>query len=276
MNDLDLVRTPDGVTLAVREWGNPVGPEILLIHGVAQSHLSFERQINSDLMKDHRVVAFDLRGHGASDKPLEAASYQDNRLWADEIQSVIEAKRLRKPTLVGWSLGGRVIGQYLVVHGDKHLGGINFVSARVIADPVFSAPGMKNLPPVRPRDLGSRIEGTAAFLRACFHKQPTDREFAVQLAFNMMLPEVVPEAIRNWPPNIPATQEALRAVKVPTLVTHGRMDNVVLPAAAEATLSLVPGAQASWYDDCGHAPFFEDAPRFNRELAAFVARIWKN
>lgn len=269
------VKTPDGVTLAVHEFGNPDGPEILFIHGIAQSHLSFERQLRSDLTKDHRIIAFDLRGHGASDKPLEAARYHDGNLWADEVQSVIEAKRLRRPVLVGWSLGGRVIGQYLVVHGDKHLGGINFVSARAIADPSFSAPGMKNLPIAKPRDLGSRIDFTSAFLRACFHKQPTDQEFAIQLAFNMIVSPEVSDAIRSWPANIPATQEALRAVRVPTLVTHGRMDAVVLPAAAEATLSLVPGAQASWYDDCGHAPFFEDAPRFNRELAAFAARVGK-
>ena len=274
MNAIE-VKTPDGVGLAVYEWGNPSGPEIFLIHGVAQSSLSFTRQVNSDLTKDHRIIAVDLRGHGASDKPLEAARYHSEKLWGDEIQAVIEAKRLRKPTLVGWSLGGRVIGQYLRVHGDKHIGGINFVSARTLADPVFSGAGMKNLPAVRPRDLGSQVVATTAFLRACFHKQPTDAEFAVQLAFNMMVPSEVPAAIRSWPGDIPQTQAALRAVTVPTLVTHGRMDAVVLPAAAEATLSLVPGSRASWYDDCGHAPFFEDAPRFNRELAAFVARVWK-
>jgi pimeloyl-ACP methyl ester carboxylesterase len=134
---------------------------------------------------------------------------------------------------------------------------------------------MKNLPVVKPRDVGSRIEFMAAFLRACFHTQPNDKEFAIQLAFNMVAPQEALDAIRSWPANIPATQDALRAVRVPTLVTHGRMDAVVLRAAAEATLGLVPGAQASWYDDCGHAPFWEDAPRFNRELAAFAARVCK-
>lgn len=273
MNAIE-VKTPDGVGLAVYEFGNPAGAEILLIHGVAQSSLSFARQTDSDLTKEHRIVAVDLRGHGASDKPLETARYQSAKFWGDEIQAVIEAKRLRKPVLVGWSLGGRVIGQYLRVHGDKHIGAINFVSARTLADPVYSGAAMKNLPIARPRDLGSQIAATSAFLRACFHKQPADADFAIQLAFNMMVPPEVPAAIRNWPGDIPETQAALRAVTVPTLVTHGRMDAVVLPAAAEATLSLVPGSQASWYDDCGHAPFFEDAPRFNRELAAFVAKVW--
>ncbi len=270
---VELVETPDGVTIAVREWGNPAGAEILLIHGVGQSHLSFIRQMTDDLGRDHRIVAYDTRGHGASDKPLDPVFYHEATRWADEVQAVIAAKRLRKPVLVGWSMGGRVIGQYLTVHGDRHLGGINFVAARAIADPAFSGTAALGLPVARPHDLGSRIEATAAFLRACFHRQPTEAEFAVALAYNMLPPVEVLAAIRSWPGKIPATIEALGAVRVPVLVTHGRADTVVRPLAAERTAAFVPGARLSWYDDCGHSPFFEDAPRFNRELAAFAAAI---
>ncbi len=44
-----IVRSSDGVALSVREWGNPDGPEILLIHGFAQCHLCFVRQYTSAL-----------------------------------------------------------------------------------------------------------------------------------------------------------------------------------------------------------------------------------
>lgn len=268
-----LVDTPDGLTVAVREWGNPAGPEILLIHGVGQSHLSFVRQMGGDLAREHRIVAYDTRGHGASDKPLDPAYYQTAEGWADEVQAVIDAKGLRKPVLVGWSMGGRVIGQYLVVHGDARIGGLNFVSARAVADPSFSGTAMLGLPVARPYDLGSRIAATAGFLRACFHTQPSEAEFAVALAYNMLPPQEVLGAIRGWPGNVAATEAALRAVRVPTLVTHGRADVVVLPAAAEHTAALVPNARLSWYDACGHSPFFEAASRFNRELAALAAAV---
>lgn len=69
---------------------------------------------------------------------------------------------------------------------------------------------------------------------------------------------------------------ALRAVRVPTLITHGRQDAIVLPAVTELAVATIPGASASWYDECGHSPFWKDAPRFNRELAAFVASAWKS
>ena len=87
------VIAPDGVGVSVCEWGNPAGPEILFIHGQAQSVLSFNRQTDSALARDFRIVAYDLRGHGLSDKPTDPAAYQDSQRWADEMHVVITAKR---------------------------------------------------------------------------------------------------------------------------------------------------------------------------------------
>jgi hypothetical protein len=50
------VKTPDGVTISAQEWGNPNGPEILMLHGFGQSHLSWTRQINSDLAREFRII----------------------------------------------------------------------------------------------------------------------------------------------------------------------------------------------------------------------------
>ena len=57
---------------------------------------------------------------------------------------------------------------------------------------------------------------------------------------------------------------------MPTLITHGRRDSLILPLAAEMSAAAIKGARIAWYDDCGHSPFYEDAPRYNRELAAFA------
>src|SRR6202790_4098142 len=84
------VKTPDGLTIAAQEWGNPQGPEILFIHGYAQSHLSWIRQVNSDLAKEFRIITYDLRGHGNSDKPLDKARYHDNKAWGDEVKAVMD------------------------------------------------------------------------------------------------------------------------------------------------------------------------------------------
>ena len=270
-----LVATPDGPRVVVHEWGNPRGPEILLIHGVAQSHLCFERQFTSELAREHRIVAYDVRGHGGSDKPLGAEHYTDGKRWADEVGAVIDAKALRRPVLVGWSLGGRIAAQYLLHHGDERLSGVNFVASRVIPDKRYSGPASLALPQADPRDLAGHVAMATVFLRACYHRQPEEKDFGRQLAYNMLAPIEVRTAIRAWPADLAKTNAALEAMRVPVLITHGRQDAIVLPEVAEVAARLIPRSRLSWYDDCGHSPFWEDTPRFNRELAGFVAEVWK-
>lgn len=269
----EMVRTPDGVDLFVREWGNSTGPEILLIHGQAQCYLSFEKQVDSFLAKDHRIVAFDLRGHGASAKPTAPEFYQDGRRWADDVHAVIAAKGLRRPVLVGWSLGGRVLRQYLIHYGDQALSGINFLSTRPIEHPSVTGPGSKAIAESGSLDLGDRLRAEIEFLKDCYAKPPSARELELQIAYNMLLPRAVRDAISGWKTDPDAILAALGRVSVPTLITHGRLDRLILPRAAEMTAEAVRSARISWYDDCGHSPFYEDADRYNRELGAFVAAL---
>src|SRR4051812_40989125 len=263
------IRAADGTRLAVYEWGDPSGPEVVLIHGFAQSHLCFEPQIRSELGQRCRLVAFDMRGHGASAQPADPSAYQGSRIWADDIASVLAAKQLKRPVMVGWSMGGRVIRQYLMVHGDARLGGINFVASQVIEDPSCRGPGAPKPTPANPT-LGEEIEAAIAFLDGCYGRKPGEAEFRRALAYNMKVPTAVRRAIAGWSTAAAPTIAALAKVRVPVLITHGREDTVVLPAAAEMSLAAMPHARLSWFDGCGHSPFCEDASRFNDELMAFV------
>ena len=109
----------DGLALHVREWGPPDGPPVLLIHGWSGNHMCWRHQVDSALVEEFRLVALDLRGHGMSDRPLDAGRYQDARLWAADIAAVIEQLDLDRPTLVGWSYGGFVICDYLRAYGES-------------------------------------------------------------------------------------------------------------------------------------------------------------
>jgi pimeloyl-ACP methyl ester carboxylesterase len=267
----EYVAAPDGVRLAVYECGNPAGPELLLIHGFAQSHLCFAPQLNSELARDFRIVTLDLRGHGASDKPLDAAAYQSPTVWAKDVAVVIATKRFRRPVLVGWSMGGRIIRQYLMNFGDAGLAGINFVGSTVIEDPCVRGPVGGSPRPPASAPIGVQLEAAIAFLDGCYAIKPSEADFRVAIGYNMLLPLQAREAIGGWTTAPADTLPALAKVRVPTLVTHGRQDAIVLPLAAEMTAQAIPGARLSWFDACGHAPFQEDAGRFNNELAAFMA-----
>ena len=222
------------------------------------------------MLAEHcRLVAYDLSGHGASEQPSDRGRLSGDRVWADDLAAVMAAKRLQRPVLVGWSMGGRVIRQYLMVHGDARLAGINFVASQVIEDPRCRGPGAPK-PPPEDQTLAAEIDAAIAFLDGCYGKKPPEADFRRALAYNMKVP---PRCAGRSPAGRPiATQtiDALRKVQVPTLITHGREDAVVLPAAADMTAAAIPHARQSWFDGCGHSPFCEDAPRFNAELLAFV------
>ncbi len=121
-----------GVRLHAREWGNPEGPPIVFIHGWSQSDLCWLKQVHGDLARRFRIVTFDLRGHGLSEKPAGPEHYADGQAWADDLAAVIDQTGLERPILVAWSYGGYVVADYLRAYGDARIGGIDLVGAAVI------------------------------------------------------------------------------------------------------------------------------------------------
>ncbi|HWM46300.1 MAG TPA: alpha/beta hydrolase [Xanthobacteraceae bacterium] len=263
------VTTPDGLSLAAQAWGNPQGREILFIHGFNQAHLAWLRQVGDpDLAQAFRMVTFDLRGHGASDKPADKERYAADVLWGDDVAAVMDATGLVRPVIVAWSYGGRVLADYLRTHGAGRIAGINYVSARTVADPAMFGPGRQNYPNMQSDDLAANIAGTRGFVRACFARPPAQDDFEVMLAFNMVVPPHVRSHVLGRPQDTP---EVLARIACPVLVTHGTADPVLLASMGEYTASRIKDAKLSLYEGVGHTPFWEDTARFNRELAAFVS-----
>jgi non-heme chloroperoxidase len=262
-----VVKTPDGVNISAQDWGNPNGKEIVFIHGFMQSHLSWSKQLHDpELSKQFRMVSYDFRGHGGSDKIPDPKLYNIGEAFADELNAVIQAASLKKPVLVGWSYGTRIISDYLIKYGSSKIAGIIFVGGVGNGDPKHFGSAMPLIPKTATEDLAKNIEATKAFIRGCFEKQPTAEEFETILAFNM----VVPPKIRGWLRRPAPYEEALKAVSVASLVTHGIEDRILGIGVGKYLVATVPGAKASFYEGIGHSPFWEDAPRFNRELIEFV------
>src|SRR6266508_3085542 len=115
-----------GVGLHVVETGNSRGRSIFFVHGFSQCWLQWSRQLDSELATDFRLIAVDLRGHGHSDKPREG--YAGSRLWADDINAVMQALRIDHPVLCCWSYG-LVPLDYLRHYGDAGIGGLHLVAA---------------------------------------------------------------------------------------------------------------------------------------------------
>lgn len=261
------VVTPDGVGIAVQDWGDRDAPSVLLIHGFSQSALSWARQTAGPLVRTHRLVAYDIRGHGASDKPLDPALYRNPSAWAGEVGAVIAALGLVRPVLVGWSYGGRIIADYLAQHGDGAIGGVVFVAGAVSNEPTLFGPKRALIAATGSADPATSIAASRAFLRACFAVQPHQDDFETMLAFNAMVPPAVRAAMGGRTTDYYAV---LRALRVPVLAIHGAADAIILPAMSRHIAAIVPGARAVFYEGIGHSPFWEAHERFDADLAAFL------
>jgi non-heme chloroperoxidase len=268
------LRGGGGVALRVYDLGDPHGPPLLFIHGFSQCHRAWRRQLHSALGLGFRLVAVDLRGHGDSDKPRGA--YGDGRLWADDIQAIITGLALENPLLVAWSYGGMVVCDYLRHYGEQYVAGVNFVSAMVKSgtEEAFGllAPQMLSLIPglFTPEEVPSHA-ALETFVSLLHHEAVSQETRRLVLAYTEGVPSHVREALGSRSVD---NDDVLRRLSVPVLVSHGQEDRVVLPASGRHIASLVPHAQVSLYGDTGHSPFWEEARRFNRELAAFAARCW--
>jgi non-heme chloroperoxidase len=269
------IRGGGSLRLHVREWGKPDGRPILFIHGWSQNHLCWVKQYESQLPDEFRLVAYDLRGHGMSEAPLEPEHYTEEQLWADDLAAIIDQLGLDRVVLVGWSYGSFVICDYLRAHGQDGVAAINFVEGCVkLGEQAFGSligPGfLDTFVDATTDDLPTNIQAMRSFVRACVVKPVSDDDLETAVCWNV----VVPAQVRaNLASREIDCDDVLRALELPLLVTQGRADTVVLPAMAEHVLATCPTAEASWYEGVGHAPFLEEPERFNRELAQLTGRV---
>lgn len=262
-----VVTGHDGIRLHVREGGDPDGPAVLFVHGWSQSSLCWEHQFEGGLAARFRLVGFDLRGHGMSDAPADPAQYATPAAWAGDLAAVIDQLELDRPVVVAWSYGGIVVTDYLRAEGDAQVAGIDLVGAAISLGQStrLGGPLVDNVAALTAPDLAGIVDALPRFLRGCSEQPLSDEDWSRALVWNMAVrPDVRGSLVARQADG----RDALAAVTVPVLVTHGRQDRIIPPSTAEEVLRTCRTARASWYDGVGHMPFLEDTERFDRELAA--------
>lgn len=260
-----------GLKLAAYEAGKADGRPILFIHGFSGNYLTWDSMFSGPLAAEFRLVAFDLRGHGQSDKPLEAVRYTNSELWADDLAAVIRAKNLVRPVLVGWSYGGYVIADYIRKFGDSKIGGVVFLGA-VTKNGTSEAAGFLTpealalFPDVLSADVRKSIEGTRALTRM-FANSMSETTWEIAYGSAMMVPPEIRAAMFS---RVLDNDDVLARIRVPTLAIHGTGDRIVRVSAARHTAETVPNAKLLLYDGVGHAPHLDVPERLSRDLAEFV------
>lgn len=262
------VTAPDGVTLAVQESGDPSGPAIVFIHGLLGSHLNWDAQVTAPALQGYRMITYDLRGHGQSGKPANAQAYTEGSRWADDLAVVMRAAKVNRPILVGWSLGGAVISNYLAKYGDSQIGGAVYVDGVIELKPEQIVAHPQVYQDLNATDLKMHLDTVREFLSLCFHTQPDRSTFERLFANAAMASWDMQRAVQSM--SVDAVK-GLGGAKVPVLLLYGERDALVqVKPAIERARQLDPRARSLLYANSGHAPFLEEAARFNRDIADFV------
>jgi len=265
------VTAPDGVVLAVQERGNPRGVPIVFIHGLLGTRLNWDAQLTSAELSRFRLITYDLRGHGLSGKPSDAAAYREGRRWADDLAAVIAETGAREPVLVGWSLGATVISNYLAAYGDSDISGAVYVDGVIELASAQIVPHPEIYRGLVSSDLRTHLDAIRDFLALCFATPPAPALFQRLYANAAMASWDMQSAVQGQDV---AAATGLGRAQVPVWLLYGEKDALVRPEASIARAhALNPRVTVTRYAESGHAPFLEEAPRFNHDLATFVDRV---
>ena len=107
-----------GVRLRYVEQG--AGQPVVLLHGFTAEleRAWIQTGVLHELARDHRVIALDLRGHGASDKPRDARAYDEVAL---DVIRLLDHLGIERAHAVGYSLGGIILARLLASHEQRFL-----------------------------------------------------------------------------------------------------------------------------------------------------------
>jgi non-heme chloroperoxidase len=260
----------DTVRLHIDDSGGG-GRPVVLIHGWPLSAQAWAPQVPVLQAAGYRVVAYDRRGFGRSDKPASGYSYDT---LADDLERVLDQCDLQDVTLVGFSMGGGEVARYIGRHGESRLHSVVFAAAV----PPYLLKTADNpegpLPPEKAEDKKQAFERdrsayfdqfTTHFFSANGALQVTQAQRAEAIA---LCQQSAPHAALACMESFATTdfRDDLKKVTVPTLVIHGEADAVVPfegsgqrthRAVAHSQLVTVPGAPHGL--NLSHAKAFNDA-----------------
>ena len=258
-----------GPLLHVEEHGS--GPPLLLIQGLGYAVWAWRNQL-APLAARHRVIAFDNRGAGRSEKP--PGPYSIDGLAADAA-GILDERGLRGVGVVGLSMGG-FIAQTLARSRPDLVGRLVLVGT--------SAGGPEALPqPEETREAWAAAHGlpphefARATMRYSFAPGWTDVHPAVYeslLEARLEFP-TPPDA---WAAQYSACEDFLargapvEQIEMPTLVVHGTLDRVVDPRNGDLLARRIPNARLLAVPGCGHQVPLEAPDRFNAAVLEFLAR----
>lgn len=266
-----MVEGGGGLPIAVTVSGNPDGPAIVFMHSLMGSTMNWEKQFASDLTTTHRLVSIDMRGHGASAKPMHAGSYTDPRLHAEDIAAAIKAAGVEKPTLVAWSYGGLNVMDYVRYYGTDEISGIVLVEANgglePTPEPVKDAAYRARIARSQSADLATLRQWTWEFGDYLMRAGPLPQEEAeIIRTSSMLVPHWVRAAMRDRPTD---NSDLVANLELPVLFVV-TVEEGIGREMIERIASKLPNAQIATIPNGGSLSFWYETEQFNTIVTGFI------
>jgi pimeloyl-ACP methyl ester carboxylesterase len=254
------------------------GRPVVLIHGWPLSGESWKKQVPAFEAAGYRVITYDRRGFGRSDKPLTGYDYDT---FASDLDAVLTELDLRDVTLVGFSMGGGEIARYIGTRGEERLHSVVFASAV----PPYLEKTDDN--PDGPLTKEAAAEMTAGLTKDedSFYDEFTtgffsangvlkvteaERQEAIALAHqskkHAALASMAAFATTDF-------RDDIAKVTVPTLVIHGDSDGTVpFEGSGARTHQAIAGSELHVVKDAPHGVTVSHPEEWNQAVLEFLKK----
>lgn len=245
---------------------------VVFIHGFPFNHKMwmFPGGQTEAIASTHRVVAYDVRGHGESE--VGDALYTIE-FFVDDLIGLMDHLNIRAAVLVGLSMGGYIALRAVERHPDR-------VRALVLSNTKAEADSnegrVKRSAAIRAiRQNGPKVFAqtfvAGAFAPDTFNAKP-DAVKAIQSTIERTAPAALCATLLALAARTDSTP-GLPNIKVPTLILAGEHDAIATPADAELMRSKIPGAELSIIPHAAHLSNIENPEDYNKHLTAFLAKL---
>ncbi len=263
------------VRLHIEDSGG-AGRAVVLIHGWPLSAQAWEPQVSALRGAGYRVVAYDRRGFGRSDKSASGYSYD---VLADDLQGVLDQCELQDVTLVGFSMGGGEVARYVTRYGESRLRSLVFAAA---VPPYLMKTADNPEGPLTPEKAQQK---KAAFEqdRAAYFDEFTRNFFSAHGALLVtesqrsaaiaLCQQSAQHAALACMDAFATTdfREDLKKVTLPTLVIHGDADAIVpIEGSGQRTHRAIAHSKLVTVNGAPHGLNLSHTKAFNEALLDFL------
>ena len=275
--DTAHVQPTGRVQLHVEDTGGS-GRPVVLIHGWPLSGESWIEQVPALHDAGYRVIAYDRRGFGRSEKPEDGYDYDT---LADDLAGLMVELDLRDAVLVGFSMGGGEVARYVGRHGQDRLAGVVFAAA---VTPCLMKSADNPQGPLTPEKAEEKSAGLTADRHAYFDAFTrnffsVDGELQVderqrQAAIDLCLQSNQVAALGCMQAfSTTDFRDDLKQISVPALVLHGDSDAVVpFEGSGALTHAAIEHSELQVLKHAPHGCNTSHAQAFNAALLAFLRR----